>query len=897
MNRIATLLRRVWLLVRRDAASRELEEEMRLHRELRAESLRDAGVDAREANAAAARRFGNATTTTERARDEWGFASMNDLLQDLRYATRRLVQRPGFTLSVVGILALGIGATTAMFSAVDAAMLKPLPFERASELVAPVGINIPFDPGPGQKWRGDGPALATFDIKNLQAMPETFASVAAYAAGGLNLADEEQPLRVSAGVVTADFFKTLGVSPLKGRTFRPEDGVPGAPSVVVISWGLWQRQFGGADVVGKSIPLSARKYEIVGVMPRGFSFPKESDLWIPMSIPTTFETFASFRGWLPATVIARVAPGVSTAAADARLFAKWEQYIASLPREPGKRHSMEATFDDVRTRGAAPALQATLIGDRKRGLLVLLGATGLLLLIASVNVTSLLLSHGASRRRELAVRAVLGATRGRVVRQLLSESVLLSATGAIIGIALAPLLLRILTALMPPALAGLAPPHIDVRVLAFATVLGVLTGLAFGLWPAFGATRDVSATAIKAGGGHGATAAGTRRAQHFLVAAEIALTTMLLVGAGLMLRSFDQLARTDSGFDARQTATLEFSFSRGSATPAERGTRLEAIVDRLNDVAGISAAGVTTDLPLRADGGIAISVKSDNPAVTVKDPFVRMLAASEDYFTAMGIALKRGRFFTRADNAPGANVAIINEAMAHAFWPGLNPVDRTFTWGGDSLPIRIVGVVASVRESGLEHEAPTQMFFPIRANNPMNVAIVARGTLSPSALLAQLTTAVGAVDPSQAVHNVRMMRDVIGASVASRRANTTLIVLFGALGLVVSVLGVYAVTSYAVAQRARELGIRAALGATRRDLLRHIGGNMTWVTIVGVAAGAGLAWSLSKVMSGLLYGVTTHDAATFIAAPFALVLAVVVATLVPARRATRVNPVEVMRAE
>lgn len=897
MSEWRSFFRRLWTLVRRDRATRELEEEMRLHRELRAESLRDRGMNEADASAAAARRFGNATTATEYSRDQWGLGSLDDLSQDLRYATRRLTQRPAFTLSVVGVIALGIGATTAMFSAVDAAMLKPLPFEHASELIAPVGINIPFDPGRGQQWRGSGAAFATFDITNVMAMSETFSGVAAYAAGGLNLADQEQPVRVSAGVVTADFFRTLGVPPLKGRTFRPEDGVPDAPNVVVISWGLWQRQFGGADVIGKLIPLSSKRYEIIGVMRRGFSFPNESDLWIPMSIPSTSATFEPFRGWLPSTVIARVAPGVSVAAADARLFAKWEQFIAGVPKTPGRRTSMEDTFDRVREQGAAPPLQRTLVGDRKRALLVLLGATGLLLVIASVNVTSLLLSHGTSRRRELAVRAVLGATRGRVVRQLLSESLLLSASGAVVGIALAPLLLRMLNALMPAALAGLAPPQLDMRVLAFATVLGMLTGLAFGLWPAFGATRDVNAAAVKSGGGHGATAAGTRRVQHALVVAEIALTMMLLVGAGLMLRSFDRLTRTNTGLDPRQTATLEFSFARGTAPHPVRVAKMDAIIDRLRATPGISAAGIVNDLPLRASGGIAISVKSDNPGVTVTDNFVRMIIASEDYFSAMGIALKRGRYFAPSDDVNSTKVAIVNEAMAEQYWPGLDPIARTFTWGGDTTAIRVVGVVASVRESGLEREPPAQMFFPMRTNSQMHVALVARGTLPPQTMLSQLTAAVGAVDPSQAVHHVRMMSDVIGASVASRRANTLLIALFGALALMVSVLGVYAVTSYAVAQRARELGIRAALGATRRDLLRHVGGSMTSVALAGVVIGAGLAWSLSKVMSGLLYGVTTHDAFTFLAAPVALVLAVVAATLVPARRATRVNPVEVMRNE
>ncbi|HEX6051226.1 MAG TPA: ABC transporter permease, partial [Gemmatimonadaceae bacterium] len=429
----------------------------------------------------------------------WEWGGTDALGQDIRYAARRLRHRPGFTGAVVGILALGIGATTAMFSAVDAAFLRPLPFPRAEQLLTLDQVNIPSD----LRFARPEPRVRSFDIDHVREMRDVFSHVAAYASGGLNLADPERPRRVKAGVVSGDFFATLGVPPVRGRPIGSQDGVPGAPNVVVLSWGLWQREFAGQDVIGSTIPLNTARYEVIGVMPPGFSFPEESDLWIPMSIPVTSKTFEPFRGYLPSVVIARRLPGVPPEAAETRVRQGWEQVVSAMPREPGRRYSSDETLDRIRADGATRPLRDRLVGDRRTALLVLFAITALLLLIACANVTNLLLSYGASRSREIAVRSVLGATRPRLLRQLLAESVMLSVGGALVGIAIAPVILSVLRTLMPAKLAGVAPAQLDLRVLAFAAGLAVVTGILFGLWPAFGATRQDAVTAIKAAGGHG----------------------------------------------------------------------------------------------------------------------------------------------------------------------------------------------------------------------------------------------------------------------------------------------------------------------------------------------------------------------------------------------------------
>jgi predicted permease len=617
-----------------------------------------------------------------------------------------------------------------------------------------------------------------------------------------------------------------------------------------------------------------------------------------MSVPTTFATFEPFRGWLPSRVVARVAPGLTPPTASAQLLARWDQRLATSGGD--MRRYLDEIVQDVRANGAAPLLQRELVGEREKPLAILMGATALLLLIACANVANLMLSDSARRRREVALRQVLGATRLRIVRQLLAECVTLSLAGALLGVALAPVALSVLRAMLPADLAGLAPAQLDLRVLFFATMLAVATGVAFGLWPAIGAARDDTSATIKSGGGHGSTVGRGGRARRVLVGAELALTVMLLVAAGLMIRSFDRLMSQEYGMDPRRVATLEMSFPRSSQGPGERLRIVDETLTRLAAQPGFDAVGAVNDLPLRGGGGLGLSINVPG-APAPKNPgemrFARYLIASGGYFRALGIDLLRGRVFTAADDSLAPPVAIISSAMAREYWPSTDPVGRSFTLPRDSVPITVIGVVADVREGRADGDPGPQMYFSFYAQPPNNLAIVAKSTLSPNAVLLRLREAVRAADPRQPVFNVRMMEDVLGNAVAPRRTNMLLITIFAALALLLAALGVYAVVSYGVAQRTREFGIRSALGATANNLLALVSREMVAVIVTGVAVGLGGAWALSRVLESQMYGVDVHDRMTFATVPLVLLLPACLATLLPAFRATRTNPAEVMRTD
>ena len=882
----------------------DVDEELRYHLDRLTEDELARTGDPAQARARAAARFGDPAaigstlkkTGARRLRRAWRAETVDALLQDARYAMRRIRQEPGFAAAVVVVLALGIGATTAMFSAVDAALLRSLPFERPERLVMLDDVGIPFQDEADE--RGEP---RTVDLQDVLEMPQVFARAAGYAAGGLNLSDPERPIRVNAGIVTAGFFTTLGAQPAQGRGFAAEEGVPGGPRVAVLSHGLWLRQFGSAPVIGRNISLNNRQYTVIGIMPPGFSFPSESDVWIPMTVPTTIETFEPFRGWLPAQVMARLRDNVSVNAAAARILTRWEQ-VTSPPGQTTPPWLAERVAE-FRRIGAATPLQRDLAGNRRTALLVLLGATGLLLLIACANVTHLLLSRGSARRREIAMRAVLGATRGRLVRQLFTESVILAGAGAALGLALAPVALSITSALMPPALAGVAPPQVDLRVLGFALILALVTSVVFGLWPAFSSTRtDVSET-IKSGG-RAATTGGAGRTRRALVAAELALTLVLLVGAGLMLRSFQRLVSADSGLQPERVATLELSFARSSGGRAARLTVIETALQRLGGMPGIEAAGAVNDLPLRSGSALlVIAIRAEGrPQAPHEEPLhARLLMASGGYFRSLGIPLLQGRVFAPADDSLGPRVAVINATLARRLWPGEQPLGRTLLFPGGPrgapVPYRVVGVVGDVREGGLEEEPGPQMYFPIHAETPVNVALVARGTSPPAALLSVLRDAVRAADPSQPVYNLRMMDQVVSASIAARRTNTVLITAFGALALILATLGVYGVVAYSMTQRTRELGIRAALGATADRLVGLIAREMVWVGAVGVTLGLAGAWAASRVLESLVYDITVRDTLSYLTALLVLLATLAVATLWPARRALRLNPMDVIRAD
>ena len=891
---LSTLRYRIRTLFRRSAAQQELDDELRFHLELETEKHIASGMPPDDARRRAQLEFGSVQSYKEESRSLWGFQWVEHALLDLRYATRRLRQRPGFALAVIGVLALGVGATTAMFSAVDAALLRPLPFTRPEELVTLRNVNIPTS-----RSFGKSAAYGMIDITDAATMNDLFTDAGAFAAGGLNISDPERPLRVAVGVVTANFFDLLGVRPARGRAFLPEEGVPGATPVAVISHALWHRHFSGGEIEGATIPLNGIRHRIVGVMPRGFGFPNESDLWIPLSVPLSDASYEAFRGWIPSQTFARLAPGLTVDVASARLLERWQQRLpAPVPGRPPS--PVVEWVDEIRRLGAATSLQTDLVGDRRTPLLVLLGATGLLLLIACANVMNLMLSDGTSRQREIAVRHVLGASRGRVIRQLLAESVLLALAGSAAGVALAPVALGVMRAMLPEDLAGVAPAQVDVRVLAFAAVLALITGIAFGLLPALRTTRGNTGTVIKGGSGRGATAERSGKTRRLLVGAELALTLMLLVGAGLMLRSFRNLMRVDLGMQPEAVATAEITIPESAGGHQVRVRKINAILDRLRATPGVEAAGAVNDLPLRGGGGFGFQVNAEGGSAdpAAKPKMARQLLATGGYFDALGIPLLRGRTFTPADDSLAPRVAIISESLARAVWPDADPLGKRFGTRGHMTDLfTVVGVVADIRESSVDGEPEPQMYMPLDWASVGDVAFVARGALPRDVLMNRMAAAVRAADPAQAVYNVRAMEDVIRASVAPRRTQTVLIGSFAAVALILSAFGVYAVVAYGVTQRARELGIRSALGATRANLMALVAGEMFRVTIVGVIVGLVGAWMLARVLKGLVYGVDVHDLTTFVAVPVVLAAAAGIATLLPARRATQVDPIEVIRVE
>jgi predicted permease len=537
--------------------------------------------------------------------------------------------------------------------------------------------------------------------------------------------------------------------------------------------------------------------------------------------------------------------------------------------------------------------------DRRTALFILLGATVLLLLIACANVANLLLSDAVTRTREVALREVLGASRMRIIRQLLSESVLLSLGGAVLGVALAPLALGVMRALMPQTLAGTVPVEVNLRVLAFATVLALTTGIVFGLWPALGTSRVDPSEAMKSGG-HGATSGRLGSARRLLITTELALTVMLLVGSGLMLKSFYRLMTQDIGLNPDHLATLEISFASHVRGP-DRARLIHAVIDQVaaDPTIQANAVGVVNDLPLNGAGGISVSIEVDGapkPKSTDDMTFARYLMASGGYFNAMGITINRGRTFHAVEDTVGQRAVIISEAMAKKYWPKQDALNRTFRFVSGQAYV-VVGITGDLLERRLDDDPTPQMYFSIDEHIPSTFALVVRSRIDPALLLSRMTAAVHKVDPAQAVYNVRTMDAVISSSVATRRTNTVLIALFAGLALVLSAFGVYAVVSYSVTQRSREFGIRCALGADRSDILGLVSREMAIMVALGLTIGLALAWALVRVMASMLFKVPTHDVSTFVAVPLVLLIPAAIATLIPSIKAARVNPTDVMRAE
>jgi putative ABC transport system permease protein len=797
---------------------------------------------------------------------------MGTLWQDLRFGARVLLKQPAFTLVAVVTLALGIGANTAIFSVINAVLLKPLPFPEQERLV---DLNETFKPD------GFG-TLSVPNLRDWQQQNTTFAGIAAYAPGTFNLQAGDSPQRLQGLRVAANYFDVFDLKPQLGRTFRAGEDEAGRERVVVLSDALWRASFGAdPEIVGKALPINGARYTVIGVMPHSLSTLSRSQLWAPL-VFTEGEKAA--RGSHSFLAIGRLKEGVTLEEARTELSA-----IAAR---------LEAQYPDAQTgRGARVSrYEERVVGGVRQPLLVLMAAVGFVLLIACANVANLLLARAAGRHREIAVRIALGAGRLRLVRQFVTEGVLLALAGGALGVAAAWLGLDVLGKLAFAFVPRSGEIRLDLRVLLFTLVVSILTGIIFGVAPAAQAFKTNVQEALKDGGASvGLGGAGLRST---LVVAEIAAAFVLLVGAGLLVKSFARLQSVDSGVQTEHVLTAKLSL------PAERYADNDArlrfhkeVLARVARLAGVEAAGVTSHLAVEefgTNGNTPIEGKSYPPN---QEPLVEQRVVSPDYFRALGIRLLRGRAFDEHDTTTAPPVTVINETMARVVWGDENPVGKRVF--GDPW-VTVVGVVSDVKNVGLTARTLPELYMNYAqglSQRTQSMTLVVRSRLAPATLTAAVRREVQAVDAAQPVFAVQTMQAVLDNTVSDRRLNMTLLGVLAALSLVLAVVGIYGVMSYTVTQHTHEIGVRMALGAQAADILRLVVGRGMFLTALGVVLGAGGALALTRFIAALLFDVQATDAATFAVIAALLASVALLACLVPALRATRVDPMIALRHE
>ncbi|HEX8073331.1 MAG TPA: ABC transporter permease [Pyrinomonadaceae bacterium] len=810
---------------------------------------------------------------------------MNTLWHDLRYGLRMLAKSPGFTAVAVVALALGIGANTAIFSIVNAMLLRALPYGDPDRLVVVWETN----PNLSSPYLRTHNEASPANFLDWRAQQTVFEDIAAYRFNDYNLTAGDTPEQLAGNPVTANMFDVLKVKPLLGRTFRAEDGDPKSDRVAVLSYGLWQRRFGGdAGIVGRTINLNGNPTTIVGVMPADFEFPAPfSQLWTALRFAT--DTPPSRQAHFLYTR-ARLKPGVTIAQAEGEL-----RTIAARLRQQYPDTNADR---DVRL----VPLHAQTVEQARAGLLVLLGAVAFVLLIACANVANLMLARATARHREIAIRTALGAGRWRIIRQLLTESVLLSTLGGALGVLLALWGLDLLTAAVPREFTlyihGWNQIRLDRWVLAFTFGVSVLTGVLFGLVPALQASKTDLNEALKEGGRGGATHA-RKRFRGALVVAEVALALVLLVGAGLLLKSFLRLIEVQPGFDPHNIVTAQLALPPARYKENAQVVQFfEQLTARVAAQPGVEAVGTIDMLPMAGSGGTTTFIVDGRPLARAGVyPEANARTVDPGYFNALRIPVLRGRNFTAQDRAGAAGVCVVNETFARLFFPGEDAVGKTLRNPDGTNPFQIVGVVGDIKHFGLDDEAEAYIYAPQLQLPSNGVALVVRSRADTAALTAMIRREVRALDPDQPVFDVKTMETRIAETTTPARLGSFLLTLFALVALTLAAVGIYGVMAYSVTQRTHELGVRMALGAQPRDVLRLVVGQAMLLVVGGLALGLVASFALMRWLASRLFQVSPADPTTFAAVTLLLAAVGLLACLVPARRATKVDPMIALRYE
>ena len=883
MSLLAAIRYRLRAFFRAGARARELREEMELHLELDAMDYRAGpGAAPDEAPWAARRRFGNITRYTEETRDMSGLGFVDMLRQDVRFAIRTFRHAKGFTAVAIATIALGIGATAAIFSVVDTLILKPLPFPDANRIVMVwmdnrrIGVHEDLHSYP--------------NLADLRAQNRSLMYLAPFREAGVNVTGSGEPQRVAAGVLAADALAALGARPMLGQLYTAANEVQGNDAVALIGHGLWASTFGSdPNIIGKSIELNGRKRTVVGVMPRGFGFPTErTQVWLPLVIS---DGAKSARSSFFLSAVGKLKPDVSVERARSDLGAIAKRLEAQYPTN----RDYGVTVTPLPEQVVGPTLRTTLW--------IMLGAVGAVLLIACANVANLLLSRAAVREREVTVRMALGASRRRLVRQLLTESVLLSVLGGALGLAIALGVLRALPAFAPADLPRIENIGLNGTVLLVTSVVTLLTGMLFGLVPALQSSRTHLGATLREGGRGGTAGRGGLRLRRGIVAAQMALVVVLLTGAGLLLRTFITLQRVELGFTTDNLLTFNVQLASAKyPRTAQAAQFFETLLDRIRALPGVQAAGTISTMMLSATPN-STGIAAEGRETRQDDNEVTFDAISPGFFATIGARLVAGRDFTTADRDSAPPVAMINEHMKKRYWPNGSAIGKRFRFGSSTAPndsiqnpwITVVGVVGDMRRTGVDKEVRDEAFLPYRQNADAGQLVVVRTAKDPMSLVGLVKQTVRSIDPDQPISNLQTMEQMLAGLVAQRRFSMALVGAFAVLALTLALIGAYGVTAYLVSQRTKEIGVRLALGAEPSRVSKLVVGEGMRVAATGVAAGVIIALGTTRLASSLLYHVSPRDPLTIGVVVLTLLGVSALANYLPARRAARVDPLTALR--